>query len=122
MLRNRLVPAALLLVLTAPIAAMRPAHAQDAMSKLGRGIANVSTAWVEVPKNVNETIDREKNFAAGMTRGLGRGVGKAVLRVGAGLYEIFTFPFPGEDDYEPFLTPAYVFSAKETEPSLDKPR
>lgn len=82
--------------------------AQDAFSKLGRGVANTLTGWVELPKNVYDT-SREDNAFAGMTLGLAKGLGMTLVRTGSGIFEIATFPFPLPEDYKPILEPEYVF-------------
>lgn len=82
--------------------------AQDPFSKLGRGVANTLTGWVELPKNVYNT-SVEDNAFAGMTLGLAKGVGMTIVRTGAGVYEIATFPFPVPQDYKPVIDPEYVF-------------
>jgi len=82
--------------------------AQDPFTKLGRGVANTLTGWVELPKNIY-TTSVEDNALAGLTLGLAKGVGMTIVRTGAGIYEIATFPFPIPVDYKPILEPEYVF-------------
>ena len=82
--------------------------AQDAFSKLGRGVANTLTGWVELPKNVYDTSVEENAFA-GMTLGLAKGAGMTLVRMGAGIFEVATFPFPVPEEYKPVLEPEYVF-------------
>ena len=82
--------------------------AQDPFTKLGRGVANTLTGWVELPKNIYNT-SVEDNAFAGMTLGLAKGAGMTLVRTGAGIYEIATFPFPLPQDYKPILEPEYVF-------------
>lgn len=82
--------------------------AQDPFTKLGRGIANTLTGWVELPKNVYNT-SVEDNPLAGVTLGLAKGAGMTLVRTGAGIYEIATFPFPLPEAYKPILDPEYVF-------------
>lgn len=82
--------------------------AQDPFTKLGRGVANVLTGWVELPKNIYNTSVEENAFA-GLTVGLARGAGMTIVRTGAGIYEIATFPFPLPQDYKAILEPEYVF-------------
>ena len=82
--------------------------AQDPFTKLGRGVANTLTGWVELPKNIYNTSVQDNAFT-GVTLGLARGVGMSVVRTGAGLFEILTFPFPVPQDYRPTLEPEYVF-------------
>lgn len=90
------------------LAATTACFAQDAFSKLGRGLANTLTGWVELPKNVYDT-SVEDNAFTGMTLGLAKGAGMTLVRTGAGIFEIATFPFPLPEDYEPLLEPEYVF-------------
>jgi len=82
--------------------------AQDAFTKLGRGVANTLTGWVELPKNIYNT-SVEDNAFTGMTLGLAKGAGMTLVRTGAGIYEIATFPFPLPENYRPILEPEYVF-------------
>lgn len=82
--------------------------AQDPFTKLGRGVANTLTGWVELPKNIYHT-SVEDNAFAGITLGLAKGAGMTIVRTGAGIYEIVTFPFPLPENYKPILEPEYVF-------------
>ncbi len=82
--------------------------ASDPFTKLGRGVANTLTGWVELPKNIYNT-SVEDNAFTGMTLGLAKGAGMTLVRTGAGIYEIATFPFPLPEDYKPILEPEYVF-------------
>ena len=82
--------------------------AQDPFTKLGRGVANTLTGWVELPKNIYAT-SVEDNAFTGMTLGLAKGAGMTLVRTGAGIYEIATFPFPLPENYKPILEPEYVF-------------
>ena len=82
--------------------------AQDPFTKLGRGVANTLTGWVELPKNIYNTSVEENAFA-GLTLGVAKGAGMTIVRTGAGIYEIATFPFPLPQDYKAILEPEYVF-------------
>jgi putative exosortase-associated protein (TIGR04073 family) len=86
-------------------------YAQDPAKKLGRGVANVLTGWVELPKNIYDT-SVEDNPLSGLTIGLAKGVGMTIVRTGAGVYETVTFPFPIPEGYEPVLEPEFVFKSK----------
>ena len=91
------------------LTAAGPCYAEgDAFTKLGRGVANVLTGWVELPKNIYNTSIEENAFA-GMTLGLAKGLGMTLVRTGSGVYEVATFPFPLPDDYKPVMEPEYVF-------------
>lgn len=83
-------------------------YANDAFTKLGRGVANTLTGWVEVPKNIQKT-NEDENLLAACTLGLAKGVGMTIVRTGAGIFEAATFPFPVPKDYKPVLEPEYAF-------------
>lgn len=89
-----------------------PCYAQDASKKLGRGLVNILTGWIELPKNIYET-SVESNPFAGITIGLAKGLGMSVVRTGAGIFETATFPFPVPQAYKPILEPEYVLNKKE---------
>ena len=108
MIKGIIVCLAILMVLN--IAAS--SYAQDAGKKLYRGLANILTGWVELPKNMYDT-SVEDNILSGLTIGLAKGVGMTIVRTGAGIYETVTFPFPIPEGYNPVLEPEYVFKGKE---------
>lgn len=80
-----------------------------AFNKLTRGLINVITGWVEIPKKLQETTENS-GAATGFTWGLMRGLGHSFIRTAAGVYEVVTFPFPAPPDYAPVIRPEYVFS------------
>lgn len=87
-------------------------HAQGSGKKLLRGVVNCLTGWAELPKNIYQT-SVEENLLAGLTVGLGKGIGYTIRRIGAGAYDIVTFPFPIPEDYAPFIEPEFIFSKEE---------
>lgn len=80
------------------------AHAYTATKKLGRGLVNILTGWVELPKNIYKATT-EDNLFAGLTIGLAKGIGMTVVRTGAGVYDTATFPFPLPENFKPLLEP-----------------
>ena len=70
-----------------------PSNDYGPTRKLGRGISNVLYGWSELPHTVAQVNDREGNSAAG-GYGVVRGVGRSVMRMQAGLFEILTWPIP----------------------------
>jgi len=86
-------------------------YAQNPAKKLVRGVANILTGWVELPKNIYDT-SVEDNPLSGLTIGLMKGVGMTIVRTGAGVYETATFPFPIPEGYAPVLEPEFVFKGK----------
>ena len=99
----------ILVLVIAMVGMATQCYAQDPAKKLGRGLANVLTGWVELPKNIYDT-SVEENILSGLTMGLAKGVGMTVVRTGAGVYEAVTFPFPIPEDYQPVLEPEFVMS------------
>ena len=97
------------LVIIMVLAVATSSYAQDPAKKLGRGLANILTGWIELPKNIYDT-SVEDNPLAGLTIGLAKGIGMTIVRTGAGIYEVVTFPFPIPEDYGPVLEPEFVFS------------
>ncbi len=108
--------AALLMAVTSLSGMARAADAPTSQpphtpgDKLVRGVANVFTSFIEVPRNIHNTT-AEDSMLAGWTVGLGKGLGYMALRVVAGVYEIVTFPFPHPRDYEPVVEPEFVWQA-----------
>ena len=78
------------------------------LSKLLRGLTNVVTGWVEIPKRVHETTETS-GAGAGFTYGIVRGLGYGFVRTAAGAYEVITFPVPAPPNFRPVMQPAYVF-------------
>jgi putative exosortase-associated protein (TIGR04073 family) len=99
-------------------AAALPAFAQEGSviekigKKLGRGIVNIATGWVELPKNIYDTSIETNNPLMGITYGTLKGLGMTVVRTGAGAYDTVTFLFPVPQDYDPILQPEFVFTEK----------
>lgn len=114
MIAKRLGAAFLVAFLVSVFSSPWPAHAAQqlkpggAATKLGRGVVNVVTGWVELPKRMYET-SMNQGTAAGLTWGLLRGIGYGFVRTAAGFYEVFTFPVPQPPDYMPVISPEYVF-------------
>ena len=93
-------------LLSAPSRADSPAGA--AGRKLLRGVANVSTGWIEIFQGIYDTGSKE-GAVAGVLYGPILGIGMAVVRVGSGLYDTVTFPFPLPAGYRPTIAPTYVW-------------
>jgi len=70
-----------------------PMNDQGPTRKLGRGIANIAFGVTEIPSAMCEMNEREGN-AALWSYGTVRGVGRFFARLGYGVYEVVTFPFP----------------------------
>lgn len=71
--------------------------------KLGRGLANVVFGVAELPVQIARVNEREGNSAA-LSYGVVRGLGRTCMRFHAGLWEMFSFPFPAnQGTYRPVL-------------------
>ena len=80
----------------------------DWTGKLSRGLTNVVTSPLEIPRTINIQSE-EKGPAVGWTGGLLTGVVKGFIRFGAGIAETFTFPFAWPNEGEQLVTPTYVW-------------
>ena len=100
------------IVMGLTLSAMPQAWAQDPIHKMGRGLVNVLTGWIEVPKQVHMG-SRDENPVTGFGTGLVKGAGLTVLRGGVGVYEALTFPLPYPKDfaspYESMELPDYAW-------------
>ena len=75
------------------VVALPNAWAQDPIHKLGRGMVNALTGWLELPKHLNLGL-QATNPIIGVGQEILQGVSMTVLRSGLGVYEILTFPIP----------------------------
>jgi len=83
---------------------------RTAGDKLVRGLANVFTGFIEIPRNIHNTT-RDETMLSGWTVGLGKGLGWMGLRFLVGIYEVVSFPFPLPRDYAPVVEPEFVWQA-----------
>ncbi len=93
-----------------------PSEASTPFTKLGRGIGNLLTGWLEIPVQIMRTTESEGSFAGvvvGPIKGLVFGIGRTAV----GVLETVTFILPnhasgpdvqGEDSYGPILSPEFV--------------
>ena len=72
--------------------------AQDPIHKAGRGVANVLTCWIEIPKNFHLGT-QEENPVLGAGWGLVKGSGLTLTRIVVGAYETVSFFVPYPKDY-----------------------
>ncbi len=90
------------------------AHADEAYRngsarKLGRGLANVVSAPLELLRETS-LVSQKDGGLAGMTIGVVRGVMSTVIREGAGIAEVLTFYMPAPvADFQPLVKPEFVF-------------
>jgi len=102
-MRSILVGTLVVLVL---ITAVTPLFAENAGDKLGRGVVNVLTGWLEIPNKISEEA-KNSNAVQGLLVGTVKGAGYTVAREGTGALETATFVFPPYD--KPMMEPKYAF-------------
>ena len=78
-----------------------------AFKKLGRGLANTCTGWIEIFATIEEKFEEEEYMIA-VFYGFPEGLVRALARTAIGIYETVTFPFPIPNDYEVILKPEFV--------------
>lgn len=92
-----------------PASAAVSAPHRPQLRKLGRGVANILTAPLEIIRTYTIT-NREEGFIAGHTVGLLIGVVRTGYRAAAGVYEVGTFYWSGRNNYAPIVKPEFVFA------------
>jgi putative exosortase-associated protein (TIGR04073 family) len=86
-----------------------PQDVVDGMaSKAGRGIANMTTGWLELPKQIY-TTSKEDGAVKGIFIGPLKGLGMTLLRTFGGVAEFMTFYMSYPGFYDPYFDPGYVF-------------
>jgi len=85
------------------------ALAQTPVRKLGRGIANILSGFLEIPINIVDAAESE-GYIASVTYGVVKGVAMTCLRTAVGVYETATFFVPLPWAYETILEPEFLLS------------
>jgi len=86
------------------------AYAGGAFVKLGRGLSNTVTGWMELPIEIYKG-SKVPGHIGGLIYGLPIGIVKAATRTFVGVYETITFALPYPNDYESILEPAFVMGS-----------
>jgi putative exosortase-associated protein (TIGR04073 family) len=73
-------------------------------NKALNAFANMSTGWLEVPKNIINTMN-QSNFFYGVFGGFLKGLVNTLGRTGAGLADFLTIPIPTR----PIVYPLYIW-------------
>jgi putative exosortase-associated protein (TIGR04073 family) len=82
-----------------------PAAAQSAQRKVGRGLANMTCGFLELPGNM--VREGRKSGPPGVALGFAKGLGGIVVRELVGVYEFVTSPFPWPAGYKPMIEPEF---------------
>jgi len=101
--------ARLILIVVAVLTLASAANAQTAARKFGRGLAGMTTSWLEVPGNMVDQT-RKRGAAEGVPLGFAIGLGMIVPRTLVGVYEFVSAPFPAPPGYRPILQPEFPWS------------
>jgi putative exosortase-associated protein (TIGR04073 family) len=80
-----------------------------ATRKLGRGVANVLSAPLELIRKPF-LVGQQDGGLAGVTVGIVQGLGAAVIREGAGLIEVVTFFAPFPNHFQPLVKPEFIYA------------
>jgi len=80
-----------------------------AARKAGRGLAAMTTSFLEIPGNM-VAESREHGPGMGVPLGFTLGLGKIVIRVLVGVYEFVSAPFNAPAGFEPIIEPEYPWS------------
>ena len=95
-----------LLIVTSSIcfADEQQSYGSNVGDKALNGFANMTTAVLEIPKNIINTTN-ESNIAYGAVGGLAKGILNTVFRMITGMSDFVTAPLPTK----PFVYPMYIW-------------
>ncbi len=96
--------ASLLMATTSSFADEQQSYGSQVGNKALNGFANITTAILEIPKNIINTTN-DSNFAYGIAGGLGKGILNTVGRIVTGITDLITAPLPTK----PIAYPLYVW-------------
>jgi len=88
----------------------RQTGVEKALTKLGRGLANIMLGWAEIPVTFDQKLKQGKplGYLLGVVPVLG--TARALMRTSTGVYEVVTFPFSDREvNYEAVLEPEFIF-------------
>jgi len=82
-------------------------------TKFARGITNVATSFIEIPKQ--SILSIRDQGAVGLVVGPLKGIGMTVYRAAIGTFETAFFMVPQPGYYDPMVDPDYVWNGWEKE-------
>jgi len=92
----------------AEAAVVEKMNSNKALTKFSRGVTNIATSPAELVNQIPPAMEQSPDYLTGLIMSVGRGVGYSLLRAGAGIYDLATFPFPGKTDYKPIMKPETI--------------
>ena len=93
----------------AEAAVVEKMNSNAALTKFSRGMTNMATSPGEFVNQIPAAMEQSPDYLTGSIVWIFRGIGYALLRAGAGIYDVATFPFPGPTDYKPIMKPETIF-------------
>jgi putative exosortase-associated protein (TIGR04073 family) len=78
------------------------------LGKIGRGLINLATCWVEIPASMCR-VSKKNDPAVGISLGTAEGVCNTLLRGATGVYDTVTFVVPEYD--KPVMQPEYALTS-----------
>ncbi|NQT32068.1 MAG: exosortase system-associated protein, TIGR04073 family [Candidatus Omnitrophica bacterium] len=95
----------ILSVLASIVVLSCPAHADNPIKKLQRGLSNIVVSPMEVPIHVYGNSDEKPPVRVfkGVTKGAIIGTFKLLQRAAVGVYEVGTFALPTPHGYKPIM-------------------
>lgn len=94
----------------------------SALKKLGRGVVNVLTSPLEIPKQARaywiQGAYKTDHVIVWIVSGAVKGVVEDIKRFGSGAWDMVSFPIDCPTDYEPLLKPDYVFQDWPRDPDV----
>lgn len=96
---------------------------QKSVDKFSRGVANLSTGWVEFPRSLYEEGKAAEaqspvlGIFKGYATGILKGTTKALIRTSIGAFEILSAPHGLGRDYQPLIFPELPWNAPEEQGS-----
>jgi putative exosortase-associated protein (TIGR04073 family) len=116
-IRRAALYAALIGILLAP--SLSQAVEYSSARKAGRGLAGMTTCFLEIPGNMVEQ-SRKHGAGAGIPLGFVFGLGKIVVRVLVGTYELVSAPFEAPDGFVPIIEPEFPWSYFDEQPASSR--
>ena len=113
-LRRTAICAALVGILLTPSLSLAVEY--TAARKAGRGLAAMTTGFLEIPGNM--VVESRKHGAgAGLPLGFVFGLGKVVIRELVGVYEFVSSPFEAPAGFVPIIEPEFPWSYFDDQPA-----
>ncbi|HOG23204.1 MAG TPA: exosortase system-associated protein, TIGR04073 family [Candidatus Omnitrophota bacterium] len=85
-------------------------QADNAASKLARGATNIATCWGEYITQVPASVEKSPDYMTALFYHVLRGTVFTVRRAAVGVYDVVSFPFPGNNCYGPVIEPETIFT------------